>query len=164
MEKEIKLDRVKAVLDEYASEFQFLVKKHIKDNDNVATGKLLESISTSVEVNGEKYKVILHSEDYLKYLEDGTRPHWPPSEPILEWVRAKKLPTRESTGDRSLPREKSVAWFVRKKISEEGTEARHNIFSTQQELNAVYMEKLREALIEDIKAWIPVITIQIRYE
>lgn len=163
MEENIRLDNVKQVLDEYAEKFKTVIKKQIVDNDNVATGELLESIETSVEVNGELFKVILHSKDYLKYLETGTKPHWPPTQPILEWVRAKKLPTKELTGNKKLPGEKSLTYLVRRKISEKGTEAMKNIELTQQQLNEIYMEKLKEALIKDLTAWIPRITIQIKF-
>lgn len=161
--KDIKLDNVKRILDEYALKFQQLVKKNIVDNNNVATGNLLSSIHTSINIGNEKYTVYLHSKEYLKYIENSTKPHWPPSKPILEWVKAKRLPTRESTGDKSLPTEKQLSFLISRKISEKGTKANNVIFNTQEELNEVYIEKLKIALEQDIKEWLPIIHIQLRF-
>ena len=109
-EYEIQLIEVRKVLTEYKTKFEELVKTKIQEKDKIASGNLLASISTKIEVNGSVYTVILNSLDYLKYLETGTKPHWPPTEPILRWVKDKRLPTREYTGDKSLPTEKQLTY------------------------------------------------------
>lgn len=166
---EIKLDNVKMILDEYALKFQELVKRNITNKDergwnHVASTNLLASIHTSIEIGNEKYTVYLHSKEYLKYLENGTKPHWPPTKPILEWVRNKKLPTKESTGDKTLPTEKQLTYLIRKKISEDGTNAYPIVANTQQELNEIYAGKLVEALEKDIHNWLPIIHIQLHFK
>lgn len=161
---DIKLVNVKRILDEYALKFQELAKKKIVDNDNVATGNLLASIKTSIDFGGNKYTVYLHSREYLKYIEEGTKPHFPPPDKILQWVKDKKLPTRESTGDKSLPTEKQLTYLVCRKISIHGTEPNGLIAETQEQLNEIYIKRLEEALTQDIVNWLPIIKIELRFK
>lgn len=162
-EYEIQLIEVRKVLTEYKTKFEELVKTKIQKKDKIASGNLLASISTKIEVNGSVYTVILNSLDYLKYLETGTKPHWPPTEPILKWVKDKRLPTREYTGDKSLPTEKQLTYLVCRKIAKEGTEPNYIIAETIEELNEIYLKKLQEALEIDIYNAIPVIKVSLRF-
>lgn len=162
--EDIELNNVKMVLDEYALKFQELIKRKIVDKDKKASGSLLASIHTSIEIDGERYTVYLHSEDYLKYIESGRGPgKFPPPDKMLQWVKDKKLPTKESTGDKSLPSEKSLAYLVGRKISLYGTKPTPLVAETEEELNEIYTERLIEALQEDIKNWLPIIHISLRF-
>ena len=162
-EYEIQLIEVRKVLTEYKTKFEELVKTKIQKKDKIASGNLLASISTKIEVDGSVYTVILNSLNYLKYLETGTKPHWPPSEPILQWVKDKRLPTRELTGDKSLPTEKQLTYLVSRKIAKEGTEKNFIIAETIEELNEIYLKRLQEALAIDIFNAIPVIKVSLRF-
>ena len=162
-EYEIQLIEVRKVLAEYRTKFEELIKTKIQKKDKIASGNLLASISTKIEVDGSVYTVILNSLDYLKYLKTGTKPHWPPTEPILRWVKDKRLPTRELTGDKSLPTEKQLAYLVRRKISKEGTEKNFIIAETIEELNEIYLKRLQEALAIDIFNAIPLIKVSLRF-
>lgn len=162
--QDIQLINVKRILDEYALKFQELVKKKITDNDKVASGNLLASIHTSIEVGNEKYTVYLHSREYLKFIELGTKPHWPPVDKLLQWVKDKRLPTKESTGDKSLPTEKQLAYLVGRKINEVGTKPVPLIAETEEQLNSIYIPRLEEALIEDIKLWLPIIHVSLHFK
>ena len=124
---------------------------------------MLASISTKIEVDGSVYTVILNSLDYLKYLETGTKPHWPPTEPILRWVKDKRLPTRELTGDKSLPTEKQLTYLVCRKIAKDGTEPNYIIAETIEELNEIYLKRLQEALEIDIYNAMPLIKVQLKF-
>ena len=162
-EYEIQLIEVRKVLTEYKTKFEELIKTKIQKKDKIASGNLLASISTKIEVDGSVYTVILNSLNYLKYLETGTKPHWPPTEPILQWVKDKRLPTRELTGDKSLPTEKQLTYLVRRKIAKEGTEKNFIIAETIEELNEIYLKRLQEALAIDIFNAIPVIKVSLRF-
>ena len=162
-EYEIQLIEVRKVLTEYKTKFEELVKTKIQKKDKIASGNLLASISTKVEVNGSVYTVILNSLDYLKYLETGTKPHWPPTKPILKWIKDKRLPTREYTGDKSLPTEKQLTYLVRRKIAKEGTEPNYIIAETIEELNEIYLKRLQEALEIDIYNAMPLIKVELKF-
>lgn len=162
-EYEIQLIEVRKVLTEYKTKFEELIKTKIQEKDKVASGNLLASISTKIEVDGSVYTVILNSLNYLKYLETGTKPHWPPTEPILRWVKDKRLPTRELTGDKSLPTEKQLTYLVCRKIAKEGTEKNFIIAETIEELNEIYLKKLQETLEIDIYNAMPLIKVQLKF-
>lgn len=167
--KDLRLTNVKRILDEYAEKFQELVKRKMMEKDEygynrVASGNLLASIKTEIEIGNEKFTVYLHSKEYLKYLELGTKPHWPPPKPILEWVRNKKLPTRENTSDSSLPTEKQLAFLISRGISKHGTKPYPIIANTMEELNEIYIVKLKEALEQDITEYLPIIHIQLHFK
>lgn len=163
METEIVLNNFMRVLQEYAERYRMVLKRNILENDNVATGDLFASIFTDIEIDGNVFKVEVEAMDYIKYLENGTKPHWPPPTAMLKWVRAKKLPTRNQfPGDKSLPTEKQLAYLVGRKISEEGTDARLNFARTNQELYQIYTDKLTEALAQDIIETLPIINLEIR--
>lgn len=162
-EYEIQLIEVRKVLTEYKTRFEELVKTKIQKKDKIASGNLLANISTKIEVDGSVYTVILNSLDYLKYLETGTKPHWPPTKPILKWIKDKRLPTREYTGDKSLPTEKQLTYLVRRKIAKEGTEPNYIIAETIEELNEIYLKRLQEALEIDIYNAMPLIKVQLKF-
>ena len=162
-EYEIQLIEVRKVLTEYKTKFEELIKAKIQEKDKIASGNLLASISTKIEVDGSVYTVILNSANYLKFIETGTKPHWPPTEPILRWVKDKRLPTRELTGDKSQPTEKQLTYLVCRKIAKEGTEPNYIIAETIEELNEIYLKRLQEALKIDIFNAIPVIKVSLRF-
>ena len=174
-EYEIQLIEVRKVLTEYKTKFEELIRTKIQKKDKIASGNLLASISTKIEVDGSVYTVILNSLNYLKYLETGTKPHWPPTEPILRWVKDKRLPTRELTGDKSLPTEKQLAYLVGRAMAGKspnqaklpnpygGTEPNYIIAETIQELNEIYLKRLQEALEIDIYNAMPLIKVQLKF-
>ena len=150
-EYEIQLIEVRKVLTEYKTKFEELIKTKIQEKDKIASGNLLASISTKIEVDGSVYTVILNSLNYLKYLETGTKPHWPPTEPILRWVKDKRLPTRELTGDKSLPTEKQLTYLVCRKISKEGVKGNKFYELTVEEIKKEFTQKIEDAITEDIE-------------
>lgn len=162
---ELTFTRLEQVLDEYARQFEQLTKRKLVEGDNVASGALLGSIKTRVEHGGYIYTVWLDSKDYLKYLEGGTRPHYPPIAPLIRWAREKKsIATREKTGDKHLPTEKQVAYAVKNAIGKRGTKPRPVIASTEEELNAIYTQKFVDALTEDVVRNLQIIHIQLRFK
>lgn len=159
----IDLPNVTNVLTLYKVRFEELLKRNLMDKGNVASGDLLASIHTRLEINDSVFEVWLNTLDYLKYIENGRKPgKWPPSEPILKWVRHKKLPTRELTGNKSLPTEKQLTYLVRKKISEEGTKRYSTYSETLEELNNEFIPQIEEALRKDVEVYL--IAIELHYE
>ena len=70
--------------------------------------------------------------DYAVYVEEDTRPHWPPFAPILELVRLNRGKFGMITASRNLKRGKKVdadvrriAYFVSRKIARFGTTGKH---------------------------------------
>lgn len=59
-----------------------------------ASGRLSNSLATTIRETYNGYDLILNSENYLKFIESGRRPgaKLPPIEPIKEWCRIKGIP------------------------------------------------------------------------
>jgi hypothetical protein len=62
-----------------------------------ATGKL-ENFKVTTEYNSNYFEVYFHLEDYWKYLEYGTKPHFPPIEAIKKWINVKRLVPKANKG------------------------------------------------------------------
>lgn len=159
------------VLNEYSLRFEELVKaKMIKPNskgwNRVASGQLLASIKTNVQTKtGGIYEVYLKHLDYLKYIEFDTRPHFPPIQAIVKWVKDKGLPVGDGKKGH-LPTEKQLGFLIARKISKVGTKGTPIVANTQEELNAIYIPRMEEALRLDAENAIrgQMIHIELRFE
>lgn len=147
---QIPLPNVTNVLTLYKTRMEELLKKKIEEKGNIASGNLLASIHTRLEIEGDVYEVWLDTLKYLKFLDKGTQSHWAPEEPILKWVKEKRLPTRELMGDKTLPTEKQLSFLIRRKIAEEGTKAYNTFTETLEDLNNEYIPLIENALRQDI--------------
>lgn len=90
------------LLDEGKKNYEGDVKKSIKHE----VKKFFDELLILVVGAGARH---------AEYLHFGTRPHWPPPEPIREWVR-KKLAVEASEVN-------SVAFLISRKIATDGTKA-----------------------------------------
>ena len=105
--------------------------ENIQQNGNVFTGNLMRSLGISNEIRKESdgrwlldIGIMATSSresaeqafQYAMAIERGTRPHFPPLEPIRHWVR-RKLHISEDEAD-------GVAWAICIAISRTGTRAR----------------------------------------
>lgn len=113
--------------------------------DHKATGNLIDSITATVDVEGAVYEVNLHLADYWKYLEDGTKPHWPPRSAILKWIKAKPVIPRPDSRGR-IPSQESLAFLISRKIAREGTKGTHDLRETTDAIIPFWKERLREIL------------------
>lgn len=143
------LQNLLTLLDEYATKAKEITKNNLKQDNRVATGKLLDSISTKVVKNNLEFSVELHFEDYFKYVSEGRKPgKQPPLNKILEWIKVKPiLPRPDSNG--KLPTEKQLAYLIARKIGREGYEGTKNYEQTMDVLNKEYLPKLQDALEKD---------------
>ena len=114
-----------------------------------ASYKLLNSVETVVRRNDDEFTVTINLEDYWYYVENGRKAgRFPPIDKILEWIRVKPvIPYSDSRG--RLPTEESLAFLISRKIAEQGTEGRHVLYETVDELNRYYLPKFQQALDND---------------
>lgn len=109
------------VLDAYGKTLVERYRQGLEDGDHIATGNLYRSVSSEVTLNGQSFIVEFKMPEYGEYLEQGTKPHFPPINAIEGWIRAKRIvPRRDDQG--RLPTEKQLAFLIARKIDEEGTE------------------------------------------
>jgi len=135
-------------LQDYINEVKELYSDNIVREGHNASGDLIKSIKVILQKNNTSIEVSLSLNEYWKYLESGTRPHWPPMDAILEWIRVKPVIPVERNG--SLPTEKQLAYLISRKIALEGTPETDLLKNTLETVNAKYDELISEAIDKDL--------------
>ncbi len=126
-------------------------------HDRHASGNLMSTVRAEVEVNGTRYAAVLYLQDYWKYVEEGTEPHWPPRQAILDWIKIKPVIPRPDDRGR-IPTPKQLAFLISRKISREGTEGSHDLQTTEDAVIPMWEERLLDALQRDTLEYIRKIT------
>ena len=149
---EIKWTRLHKVLEGYGDRFIQLAKDKMGMNKSYATGELADTMEKIVEINDEYFKGSIKLQDYWYYLENGTKPHFPPLQAIKEWVEVKGITPEERNG--YTPSIEQLPYMIQKSIGKYGTEA-HPFFNENKEI--VYKEfenNIIYAIDEDIAEWV----------
>ena len=142
------------VLEDYKKEFETLYKSKLEERR--ASGRLIKSIKTKYEVNGNTYEVSVDLENWWYWAEHGRKPtskgkHCP-IEPIISWVKAKGIVPREING--KLPTETQLAYAIRHKIDTEGYNGGQYMQKTLDEINDKYTKLLQDALTKCVGSYI----------
>lgn len=154
----ISFDNLLRVLNEYRQMVVSLYRDKLIENDHVASHALIDNINYIIKKGDKEVEVDLRLRDYWKYVENDTKPHFPPINTILEWVKVKPvLPSK--TYDGKLPTQKQLAFLIARKIDEKGTKGSHDLQQTVQEVNAMFEQRIGEAITQDLnEAMISIIT------
>lgn len=154
----ISFDNLLRVLNEYRQMVVSLYRDKLIDDDHVASHALIDNINYIIKKGDKEVEVDLRLRDYWKYVENDTKPHFPPINAILEWVKVKPvLPSK--TYDGKLPTQKQLAFLIARKIDEKGTKGSHDLQQTVQEVNAMFEQRIGEAITQDLnEAMISIIT------
>lgn len=118
------------------NEFTDTLKSVISSNGSNASGTLSKSIKGIVKMNGKYLTVSISLEDYWKYIEYGTNPHFPPVDKIREWIRVKPVLPRPLPSGK-LPTENQLAFLIGRKISKFGTKPKPFLNNTKEEFDLV---------------------------
>ena len=121
------------------------VNKLVKNGHPTQENTLASTVTSEVIVKGTTYEVVLNLQDYWKYVEEGTRPHWPPKDAILHWVEVKPVIPRPDAKGR-IPSPKSLAFLISRKIAKKGTTGTHDLKETKDTLLGYYRERITEVL------------------
>ena len=144
------------VLKEYAIELRNTLQDSYITDDRIATGDLLNSVEYIIEKDDRQIEVSLQLEEWWKYVEEDTKPHFPPPDAMLNYIKAKPiLPKPDRNG--KLPTPNQLAYLIGRKISEVGTTGTHNVRDTVRLINERYEEKIGQAISEDINNELDVI-------
>jgi hypothetical protein len=128
-------------------QMQGRIQIQIRDKGAIASGTLFGSIESTISETPEGVSLRVGSamsggkEDYSKYSEHGTRAHWPPIDPIKQWVEFKKssfttavfsdVQSRRQKTRRLISRSKEasqlsrIAYAIQAAIAKRGTRARY---------------------------------------
>lgn len=137
-------------LEEFARDFRNAYQDRLIRSDRIASGKLLNSVEYMVNKNGTSFSISLELEDYWIYVEDDTRPHFPPLDKIREWIKVKPVLPRAING--KLPTENQLAYLIGRKISRVGTKGSHDLEETINSLENQFDDRIGEAIEQDIMA------------
>ena len=163
----IDLSELQRVLQDLANDIRDNYKEHLRYNDRytergVPSGyseRLIDSVKTQVVVGDNAYEVTMTLNDYWKYVEDDTRPHFPPVSKILEWVNIKPVIPRPDANGR-IPSPKSLAYLIGRAISERGTKGTHDLEKVKDGVIPMYRERIAAALGRDMENYIRKIVVE----
>lgn len=146
----IQWTRTQAVLEEYGAAVRDLYKMNLAEKDRFTReGTLAKSAEYHVTIGDDRFVVTLSLADYWKYVEEDTRPHWPPVSAIRRWVEIKPLIPQPGEDGR-IPTAEQLAFLVSRKIAQEGTKGTHDLAEAVAQVNADYLEKIGEAIFADL--------------
>lgn len=148
--------KVYEVLERYAKEFIEQYKINLVQSGRPASGRLADSLSYKVDMGANVYAVDISLLDYWKYIESGTRPHWPPVSAIREWIRVKPVIPRPMANGK-LPTESQLAFLIGRKISRVGTEGINDFERANQEIFSRMEMSIAEAVTEDLQRQVSII-------
>ena len=94
-------------------------KKEIEDSGHKASGNLQNSTKYQCTINGSILEVSFILPEYWAYLENGTRPHFPPVSALEDWIRVKKIIPSSASG--LVPTTRQLAYVMARSISIHGT-------------------------------------------
>ena len=157
----IDLSELQKVLQDLANDIRDNYKEHLQHSDRytekgVPSGysqRLIDSVKTQVVVGDNAYEVTMTLNDYWKYVEDDTKPHFPPVNKILEWVQIKPVIPRPDANGR-IPSPQSLAFLIGRAISKYGTKGSHDLEKVKDGVIPFYKEKIAIALGHDMENYI----------
>ena len=160
--------RTAEVLQNLANDVRAGYIDQLKKNGHYTTRgsdrRLIDSVETVVSVNGHSFTVSLKLNDYWIFVEEDTKPHWPPPDAIRRWVEIKPLLRPDANG--KIPRPETLAFLIGRAIAGKspnqanlknpygGTTGTHDLQKTKDAVIPVYIPKIEEALAADISQYI----------
>jgi hypothetical protein len=146
----ISFENLQKVLQQFGEEIRNEYQDNLIRSNRIASGDLLNSVEFEVVRNGNSFKVNLNLAPYWKYLEEGTKPHFPPVSAILKWIEVKPVIPRPLSNGK-LPTPKQLAFLIGRKIDEEGTEGSHDLQRAAVTINDKFREAIIEAFTKDVQ-------------
>lgn len=150
MDELISFDNLLKALEDYAIAVRNEYQDNLIRHDRIASGELLNNVEFEVLQNGTAFKVNLLLAPYWKYLEEGTRPHFPPISALLRWIEVKPVLPRPDK-DGKLPRPEQLAFLIGRKIAQEGTAGTKDLQSAVARINEEHRQKIMEAFTKDVQ-------------
>jgi len=152
----IQFPKTTEVLERYGQEFIELYKRNLVASGRPASGDLINSLRYEVKMDRQAFAVDIHLKDYWKYIEDGTRPHWPPVDAIRRWIEVKPIIPRPMANGK-LPTTNQLAYLIGRKISRVGTEGKDDFQRASDEIFNRMEMSIALAVTEDLEAQVALI-------
>lgn len=126
-------------------------KKAIKDTGHYASGELANTATYKINFAGSLFEVVFNLQDYWKYLENGTQPHFPPISAIEKWITVKHIIPTSNNG--KVPSTRQLAFLIARGISEKGTKPTKVLQQTidsSDDLINMLIDELYKQLTEEV--------------
>ncbi len=150
----IDLTELQNVLQDFAKDIRENYQEHLEHSGRYTTERsLIDSVKTQVVVGDNAFEVTMTLKDYWKYVEDDTRPHFPPPSAIMRWVEIKPIIPRPFDNGR-IPTQKQLAYLIGRKIADVGTKGSHDLAVTKENVLNWYRDKIAEALGRDAEKYL----------
>lgn len=154
MDELFDLNELLQVLMDLANEIEENYKQKLVESGHYTTDyALLDSIKTQVVNNDTGYEITMTLNDYWKWVENDTKPHFPPVDKIREWIQIKPIIPRPNALGRK-PTENQLAYLIGRKIYNEGTTGTHDLERTKDAVIPMYRERIATALGHDVENYI----------
>lgn len=154
MEELINLDELTSVLEDLAKDIRENYKEHLEHSGRYTMERgLIDSVRTEVKEGNWGFEVTMTLNDYWKYVESDTRPHFPPPDKILRWIEIKPIHPRPMANG-AIPTPKQLAFLISRKISEVGTKGSHDLEKVKDGVIPQYLERLSKALAHDVGMYV----------
>lgn len=157
----IQFDNLRAVLEEFAGEFRDTYRASLLKHDRITqhgTDRLVDSVEANdvkamVTEGDRAFEVTINLKEYWKWVENDTRPHWPPPSAILRWVEIKPvIPYPDAKG--RIPSPRSLAFLIGRKISREGTTGSHDFRDSREAVLTRFRTRIRVAMAKDVQNYV----------
>lgn len=144
-------ERTYKLLQDFADAAVVGYRERLIDEDVIASGELVNSISAVVNLESGSYSVVMSLEEYWKYIEFGRKPgKFPPVDVIRKWITTKPiLPTDNGNGN--IPTENQLAFLISRKIATEGIKPRPLLSETIEDVYNEFIDELIEAFAIDVQ-------------
>ena len=160
----IQFDNLRAVLEEFAGEFRDTYRDSLLKHDRITRDgkdRLVDSVEANdvkamVQEGDRAFEVTINLKEYWKYVEDDTRPHWPPPQAIARWVEIKPVIPQQGRLA-SLPRPqqiKSLTYLIGRKIAREGTTGSHDFRDSREAVLTRFRTRIRVAMAKDVQNYV----------
>ena len=100
MPENVKFEPVsKQKMKEFGIDYTKILVRELLRAGKRASGQLVKSINYKLKEEAEGYQLVIESEDYLKFVDEGRRRGtYPPIKPLINWTKIKGLPIGAAYG------------------------------------------------------------------
>lgn len=153
MYENMTFDNLREVLRDFAHDVGENYAAVIESNRHNASRTLSSSATDpmrqKVTLEAGSMVVSFDLPEYWKYIENGTRPHWPPLDAIARWIEIKPVIPRPGRDGR-IPSPASLSYLIRRKIANVGTEGTHDLRAAREHTLPWWYDRIKAAMLQDV--------------
>lgn len=144
---------IKQMADEIGQNYADLIGMDGHNASYTLSNAAKDSTLHKIRVEGSSLVATFDLPSYWKYVENDTKPHWPPERAIADWIEIKPVIPYPGRNGR-LPSPQQLNFLIRRKIATVGTTGTHEMERTVQHTIAFWEERLARALSQDLSHFV----------